>query len=163
MQRVTSKTLWRFFRPHIVPSMFITYYADDNLLLSIPISTTLMQDEYVDKIKWGSAADPNMLAMHLMDETVHTFLDATVGEALQAKGHTMNMRINRHKKTVLQTPDGFFLYAKAGSDRPAFESFVESLEELEASMVNVPIAMLYWAMGKYRQHKKLWSLSATIS
>ena len=70
----------------------------------------------------------------------------------------MNMRINRHKKTVLQTPDGFFLYAKAGSDRPAFESFVESLEALEASIDNVPIAMLYWAMGKYRQHKKLWSL-----
>ena len=78
--------------------MFITYYSDNDLLLSIPISTTLMQEEYVDKIKWGSAADPNMLAMHLMDETVQAFLAGAAGQELKAKRNTMSMVINRHKK-----------------------------------------------------------------
>ena len=59
---------------------------------------------------------------------------------------------------MLETPDGLFLYQKAGSDRPAFESLVEAPDCLEASADGVPMAMLYWAMGKHRQHKKLWSL-----
>ena len=136
-----------FFKDHIVPGMFITYYSATDLLLSIPISTTLMQDEYVNSTKWGSAADPNMLAMHLIEKTVQAFLAGAAGQELKAKRNTMSMVINRHKKTVLETPDGLFLYEKAGSDRPAFESLVEAPDCLEASADGVPMAMLYWAMG----------------
>ena len=52
----------------------------------------------------------------------------------------------------------FFLHEKAGSNRPAFEALVEAADCLEASADGQTIAMLYWAMGKHRQHKNLSSL-----